>query len=55
MKYKVEYTETLQRIIEVEANSEKEAIDIAFKKYRNEEVVLDDTDYKDVEISIINE
>ncbi len=53
MKYKIEYTETLQRIIEIEANSEAEALSIADEKYYSEEIILDDNDYKGVEISII--
>ena len=34
MKFKVQITETLQRIIEIEANSGKEALQIADNNYR---------------------
>ena len=36
-KYKVEITETLKKIVEVEAESEKKARDIAESKYLNGE------------------
>ena len=54
MKYKVEITEILQRIIEVEASNEKEAIELVEGKYRKEEVILDDTDIKEVKIEMIS-
>lgn len=53
MKYKVEYTEVLQRTIEIEADSEAEALSIAEEKYYNEEVVLDYSDFIDCKIDII--
>jgi len=54
-KYKVEITETLQTIITVEANSEDEAIDIVHQKYRDEEIVLDSSNYIDTDFSIYSE
>ena len=41
MKIKVEITETLQKIIEVEAASYDEALDIIIRKYKNSEIILD--------------
>jgi hypothetical protein len=44
-KYIVEFTETLQRQVEIEANSPEEAEDIARAKYKAEEIVLDSSDF----------
>ncbi len=54
MKYKIEFTETLQKTIEIEACSDVEAIRLAKEKYYNEEIILDETNFIDVEINIIN-
>lgn len=54
MKIKIEITETLQRIVEVEANDLEEALSIVMNKYKNEEIILDDKDYKETEFEIIN-
>ena len=53
MKYKVEITEMLQKIIEVEASSEEEAYKLIKQKYINEEIVLDDTNYIETKINVI--
>lgn len=50
--YKVEITETSQRVEEVEAESEEEAIDIVEEQYRNGEIVIEYNDYKGYEIDI---
>jgi hypothetical protein len=50
--YKIEITETLQRIIEVNADSLDEAIAEIKKQYKEEEIVLDDRDCIE---TIINE
>lgn len=55
MKYKVQITETLQRIIEVEASSESEAILYVKEKYKKEDIVLNETDYIDTEFDILDE
>ena len=47
--YKIEIEETLQRIVDIQANSLDEAIDIAQNRYSNQEYVLDYEDYKGVE------
>lgn len=53
--YKIEITETLQRQIEIEANSKEEAERIAKQKYQNEEIVLSSDDYVDTSISVIEQ
>lgn len=45
MKYTVEITETLQRKIEVEAESCGEAVNEVMTRYRNGEIVLTADDY----------
>lgn len=52
-KFTVEVTETLQRRVEVEAEDEKSALDIALNMYREEEIVLDYNDYVDTDFVII--
>lgn len=48
-KYKVKVTETLNRIVEQEANSYEEALDLVEERYQNEEIVLDWHDNCNVE------
>ena len=48
-KYLVEITETLQRQIEVEADSREEAEKVANMMYRNADVVLNDEDFVDAQ------
>lgn len=45
MKYKVEVTETLQRIIEVEADSIFQAVEAVANDYSRGEIVLDSMDF----------
>lgn len=49
MKYNVTITEILEKTIEIEAENETNAIDIAKDKYNKEEVILtaDDLKYTD--------
>lgn len=49
MKYKIEITETLQRIVEIEAESVAEALIEAEVAYRNEKIWLDESDLVDTE------
>ena len=49
--YKIEIEELLQRVVEIEAENVNEAISKAKEKYRNEENVLDENDFKGVEFS----
>ncbi len=48
--YKIEITETLSRIIEIEAPTAEEAIDKAREMYKAEEIVLDGEDWVETEI-----
>lgn len=48
-KYKIEIEEVLQKIVEIEANSLDEALDIVQNKYYNQEYILDYDDYKGVD------
>lgn len=48
-KYKVEITETLQKTIEVEADNKEDALHKLMKMYKNEEVILDDNDFVDLD------
>lgn len=52
MIYKVEILETLSKVIEVDAESEDEAISKIRKDYKDEKVVLDAEDYLGTEFSI---
>lgn len=53
MKYLIEVVEILSKKIEIEANSEDEAISMVKDKYKNEEIVLDYSDFLDVDFKII--
>ena len=49
--YKIEIEELLQRVVEIEAENVNEAISKAKEKYRKEEYVLDENDFKGVKFS----
>lgn len=55
MKYDVAIEELSTRVIEVEADSFADAYEIASEMYYNEEVVLDSSDFADVNIEVIGE
>lgn len=48
--FKIEITELLQRIVEVEADCIENALEIVEQKYKAEEIILDNTDFIDFEI-----
>lgn len=52
--YTVEVSELLSRCIEIEASSEKEALDAVRDKYRNGEIILDAEDFAHCNISILH-
>ena len=52
--FKIEITETLQKVIEVSASSLDEALEIIKNKYNNEDIVLDSNDYVDTIIGEFN-
>ena len=50
-KYQMLFKETLERVVEINANSKEEALEIAKEMYINFEVVLDYTNFSGYEIS----
>ena len=54
-KYRIEVKEVLSRIVETEAACEEEAVEIVRRMYRNCDIVLDASDYKDTEIGVKDE
>ena len=54
-KYLVEITETLQKQITITANSREEAEQKVKEKYRNEEIILNESDYIDTEFTVLKE
>ncbi|MDD2577658.1 MAG: DpnD/PcfM family protein [Bacteroidales bacterium] len=54
-KYKVEITETLQRVIEIEAESSDEAYKIAKDRYEDFDIVLDYDDFIDYKIKLVDD
>ncbi|EDT23818.1 DpnD/PcfM family protein [Clostridium perfringens] len=48
-KFKIKIVETLEREVFVNANSEKEAMNIVQSLYENEDIILDSNDFKEVE------
>jgi hypothetical protein len=53
MKIKVEITETLQKTIEIEADNIEDALSIVIRKYKDSEIILDDTSYIDTEFKVV--
>jgi hypothetical protein len=53
MIYNVEITETLQRTLSINVESEDEAYEIAKRMFRECEVVLDSSDYIDTEFAVL--
>ena len=52
MKYRIEVTEVLSRIVETDAENEDDAVEMVMRMYRNYELVLDASDYVETEISV---
>ena len=52
--YIVVIEETLVRKVEIKASSEEMALDTIKDLYRNEEIVLDSSDYETTEFSVEN-
>ena len=52
-KYKFEITETLQKQVDIEADSYDEAYQKLRNCYKNSEIVLDSNDYIDTEFKLI--
>lgn len=53
-KFKVEITEILQRQLEVEAPSKEDALRQIEQMYKEQEIILDSSDYKDCSIKLLN-
>lgn len=53
--YRVVVTETLQRIVYVDAKSAEEASREVEERYHNEEIVLDWGDYQGTEIEVVED
>ena len=53
MKFLFEVTETLSRTVEIEADSQAEAYQKGRAKYKNSEIVLDETDFVDVDFKTL--
>lgn len=53
-KFTIEVRETLSRLIEVEADTVKGAIDIVNNRYNNSDIILDSDDCQDVDIEEYN-
>lgn len=51
--FKVRVEETLSQIVTVKASSEQEALDLVEQKYKDEKIVLDDTNYVGYDINIV--
>jgi len=51
-KFNIEITETLQKTIEVEADNKEDAMHKVMKMYKNEEVILNDNDFIDVDFRV---
>ncbi len=50
-KYRIEVTEVLSRLVEIEAESEEDAIETVRRMYQNCDIVLDASDYVETRIS----
>lgn len=51
-RYKIYIKETLSRIVEIKAESSRDALEEVKRMYRDEEIVLDNCDYDCTDISI---
>lgn len=51
-KYEILIQEILQKVVEVYADSEDDAIEIVKEQYKNEEIVLDSDNFSDFEIKL---
>jgi hypothetical protein len=53
--FNVEVEEVLQRIVKVEARDENEILKLVSKQYSQENIVLDENNYKGHELRVISE
>ena len=52
MIFVIEVVETLARTINIEAETTEEALAIVKQRYRSEEIVLDSSDFVDVDFNV---
>jgi hypothetical protein len=52
MKVRVQITETLQKIVEVEVDNKDRALEIVSEQYGRADIVLTSEDFKDVELEV---
>lgn len=52
MSYVIEIVESVSKLIEIEAENEEEALEIAQRKYSNEEIELTDDDELEVTFNV---
>lgn len=52
-KYSVSVMETLERIIEIDAENENDAYEKVRWMYKNAEIILDCNDYMDYEVEVL--
>ena len=55
MKYRIQITERLRKIIDVEAEDREEALRVIMRMYQNEEIVLSADDYHGTNFKFIEE
>ena len=53
-EFKVEITETLSKIVEIQANDVDEALEAIKEMYYKELIILDSRDFVDKEINMVN-
>lgn len=53
MNYRIVITETLKRIIEIDAGGYEEAELKTIRQYYNEDIVLDSADFTDVKFEVL--
>ncbi|MDD2191463.1 MAG: DpnD/PcfM family protein [Bacteroidales bacterium] len=51
--YRIEVTETLKRVIDIEAESTEEALSLVRKQYKSEDIVLDANDFVSYSIDLL--
>ena len=54
-KYKVEITEVLCRQVEIEADTEDEAVELATEMYEATDIVLDYEDFVSLHIDVVDD
>ncbi len=52
-RYKIYIKETLSRVVEIKAESSRDALEEVKRMYSNEEIILDDGDYDGTDFSIV--